>query len=275
MTHESIIYKIFRYIFLLFAVLFVIIPLIPLIFMAFKTGAEYADTSVLEAPKSFLNFYNFEYALRVGGLIKSLFYTFIILTISLTIQIVFTCMVSYVLHRFNFICKNLIKTLFVLTMFIPLVTTQTIVFRIMYWLNLVNLMWSVILLYSGVTIVGIYIMLNLLDSISKELDEAALIDGSNYFQIFFSIILPLLKPACTTLLIINGIMYYNDFYIPNLYLNKDVQTFTIALYKFFGSAATPFEIVAAAILIGIVPIGIVFLLLQKYIYYGLAGAIKS
>ena len=75
MKYESTSYKIFRYIFLFFAVLFVIIPLVPLIFMAFKTGAEYSSTSVLESPKSFLNFYNFEYALRVGGLVKSLFYT--------------------------------------------------------------------------------------------------------------------------------------------------------------------------------------------------------
>jgi multiple sugar transport system permease protein len=275
MTKESTFYKVFRYVFLVFAVLFVVIPIIPLIFMAFKTGTEYSSTSVLEAPKSFLNFYNFEYALRVGGLIKAFIYTFIILAISLSIQILFTSMVSYVFHRFDFIGKKIIKILFILTMFIPVVTTQTIVFRIMYWLKLVNNMWSVIILYSGATIIGIYIMLNLLDSVSKELDEAALIDGASYFQIFFRLILPLLKPACTTLLIINGIMYYNDFYIPNLYLNKDVQTFTVALYKFFGSAATPFEIVAAAILIGIVPIGIIFLTLQKYIYYGLAGAIKS
>lgn len=275
MISESRLYKAFKYIFLTFSVLFVIIPLIPLIFMAFKTGSEYSTTSVLKAPKNFFNFYNFEYAFRVGNLAKALLFTVIIIAISMVIQILFTCMVSYVLHRFDFKGKNIVKTLFILTMFIPLVTTQTVVFKIMYWANLVNKMWSVIILYSGVGVIGIYIMLSLLDTISSELDEAALIDGANYFFIFRKIIFPLLKPACTTLLILNGITLYNDFYIPNLYLNTNVQTFTVALYKFFGSTATPFEIVAAAILIGIVPIGIVFLLLQKYIYYSLAGAIKS
>jgi raffinose/stachyose/melibiose transport system permease protein len=275
MISEGKLFKFFKYIFLFFGCFFVVIPLIPLIFMAFKTGAEYSTTSVLEAPKSFLNFYNFEYAIRVGNLGKALMYTIIIIAISMLIQILFTCMVSYVLHRFNFVGKKVVKTLFILTMFIPLVTTQTVVFKIMYWGELVNTMWSVIILYSGVGVIGIYIMLSLLDSISKELDEAALIDGASYFYIFFKVVLPLLKPACTTLLILNGISLYNDFYIPNLYLNTEVQTFTVALYKFFGSTATPFEIVAAAILIGIIPIGIVFILLQKYIYYGLAGAIKS
>ncbi len=275
MIPESRMYKVVRYTVLALAALFVIIPLIPLVFMAFKTGVEYSTTSVFTKPASFINFYNFEYAIRVGKLGRALFNTVIILTLSLAIQIIFTSMVSYVLHRFDFKGKKLIRTLFTLTMFIPVVTTQTVVFRMLYKINLVNTIWSVILLYSGVGIIGIYIMLNLLDTISPSLDEAALIDGASYFTIFRNIIMPLIKPACTTLLILNGIGLYNDFYIPNLYLNKDVQTFTVALYKFFGSMSTPFEIVAAAILIGIVPILIVFLVAQKHIYYGLAGAVKQ
>ena len=274
MARESLVYKIVRYVFLVFASLFVIIPLIPLIFMAFKTGAEYSSTSVLEAPKSFLNFYNFKYALEVGKLGKAFLNTAIILTISLAIQVTLTAMVAYVLGRFEFMGKKIVKTLFTLTMFIPIVATQTLVFRMMYAVKLINTMWSVVLLYSGVGIVGIYIMLNQLESISKEIDEAALIDGAGYFRTFATIVFPLMKPACTTLIIINGIGLYNDFYIPNLYLNRDVQTFTVALYKFFGSMATPFEIVAAAIIIGMIPIMIVFIFLQKYIYNGLAGSVK-
>jgi ABC-type sugar transport system, permease component len=275
MIKESRLYKVLRYIFLIAACIFVFIPIIPVIYMAFKTGAEYAATSVMTPPKNWFNTYNFAYAIKVGGLLKALVNTIIILAVSLFLQITFTTMVSYVLHRFEFRGKKIIMALFTLTMFIPVVTTQTVVFQIIYKMNLVNKMPSVIILYSGVGIIGIYIMFNLLDSISKELDQSALIDGAGYFTIYRCIILPLLKPACTTLLILNGIAYYNDFYIPNLYLSKDVMTFTVALYQFFGNMSTPFEIVAAAILLGIIPIGIVYLFLQKYIYYGLSGAIKS
>ncbi|MGN0637178.1 MAG: carbohydrate ABC transporter permease [Huintestinicola sp.] len=274
MSNETTVYKIVRYVFLVLASIFVLIPLIPLIFMAFKTGAEYSSTSVLEAPKSFLNFYNFAYAIRVGNLGKAFLNTAIILTISLALQVTGTAMVAYVLSRFDFFGKKVVKMLFTLTMFIPVVATQNLIFRMMYAVKLVNTMWSVIILYSGVGIVGIYIMLNQLDSISKEIDEAALIDGAGFFRTFVQIVFPLMKPACTTLVIINGIGLYNDFYIPNLYLNRDVQTFTVALYKFFGSMATPFEIVSAAIIIGMIPIMIVFIFLQKYIYNGLAGSVK-
>lgn len=275
MINESKFYKILRYTILVAACIFVIIPIMPLVFMAFKTGMEYTTTSVLTPPENWFNLYNFKYAIKVGNLSKALMNTTIILVVSLTIQTVFTTMASYVLHRFEFTGKKVVYILFTLTMFIPVVTTQTVVFQIIYRMGLVNKMLSVILLYSGVNIIGIYIMLNQLNTIPKDLDESALIDGASYFRIYRSIILPLLKPACTTLVIINGIGYYNDFYIPNLYLRKDVQTFTVALYKFFGNTATPFEIVAAAILLGIIPILIVFIFLQKYIYYGLAGAIKS
>lgn len=275
MARETKLFKTIRYIFLIASCIFVLIPIVPLIFMAFKTGAEYSSTGVLEPPANWLNFYNFAYAIRVGNLGKALLNTVVILGISLTIQILFTTMVSYVLHRFDFRGKKVIMTLFTLTMFIPVVTTQTVVFQIIYKLGLVSTRLSVILLYSGVGIVGIYVMFNILSSIPRDLDEAALLDGASYFTIYSRIVLPLMKPACTTLLILNGIGTYNDFYIPNLYLRRDVQTFTVALYKFFGNMATPFEIVAAAILLGIIPIGIVFLFLQKYIYYGLAGAVKS
>lgn len=275
MKNESKTFKVIRYLFLIAAALFVIIPLIPLIFMAFKTGTEYSSTSVLTPPKNWLNFYNFKYAMSVGKLIPALLNTAVILVLSLSLQILFTTMVSYTLHRFRFKSKNFITTLFTLTMFIPAVTTQVVVFQIIYKMGLVNKISSVILLYSGVGITGIYIMLNLLDTISKELDESALIDGASYFQIYRKIIFPLLKPASTTLLILNGIGLYNDFYIPNLYLRGNTKTFTTALHAFFGATSTPFEIVAAAILIGIIPIGIVYLFLQKHIFYGLGGAVKS
>lgn len=274
MIRESTAYKVIRYVFLVLASIFVFVPLVPLVFMAFKTGAEYSSTTVLTPPENWFNMYNFKYAIEKGHLIKAFVNTAIILVISLTIQVTLTAMVSYVLHRFNFRGKKAVKLMFTLTMFIPIVATQNMVFKMMYKAGLVNTMASVIILYSGVGIVGIYIMLNMLDTISKELDEAALIDGASYPYTFFRIVFPLLKPACTTLIILNGISLYNDFYIPNLYLNRDVQTFTIALYKFYGSMSTPFEIVSSAILIGMVPIIIVFVCLQKYIYNGLAGSVK-
>ncbi|GHU03041.1 sugar ABC transporter permease [Spirochaetia bacterium] len=275
MIAESKSYQIVRYVVLTAATAFVIIPIVPLVFMAFKTGMEFASSSVFAPPRNWLNGYNFAYALRVGSLFRSLLTTIIILVISIAISVNFACMVSFVMQRFEFKAKKLVMLLFMMTMFIPVVTTQVVVFQIIYRLHLVNTIGSLILLYSGTGIVDIYITMNLLNTIPKELDEAGLLDGANYFRVYFNLILPLLKPAIITMAVLKGIGIYNDFYLPNLYLIRGVQTLTLALYRFFAGLSTPFEVVSAAVLMATIPVIILFLFAQKYIYNGLAGAVKS
>ncbi|MDR0524464.1 MAG: carbohydrate ABC transporter permease [Spirochaetaceae bacterium] len=275
MIAESNIYKIIRYVVLIAAAAFVIIPIIPLVFMAFKTGVEFSSTSVFTPPRNWLNGYNFSYAIRVGDLFSSLATTIIVLAVSITIGVNFACMVAFAVQRFDFKAKKIIMLLFLMTMFIPVVTTQVVVFQIIYRIHLVNTIGALILLYSGTGIVDIYIVSNLLNTIPKELDEAGLLDGANYFRIYFSVILPLLKPAIITMAVIKGIGIYNDFYLPNLYLIRGTKTLTLALYRFFAGLSTPFEVVSAAVLMAVIPVVILFLFAQKYIYNGLAGAVKS
>lgn len=275
MTAESKAYKTIRYVVLVFAAAFVIIPLIPLFFMAFKTGIEFSATSVFTPPRNWFNMYNFAYAVQVGDLFGSLLTTIVVLAVSITIGVNFACMVAFVVQRFDFKAKKIVMLLFLMTMFIPVVTTQVVVFQIIYRLHLINTIGALILLYSGTGIVDIYIVSNLLNSIPKELDEAGLLDGANYFRIYFSLILPLLKPAIITMAVIKGIGIYNDFYIPNLYLIRGAKTLTLALYRFFAGLSTPFEVVSAAVLMATIPVIILFLFAQNYIYNGLAGAVKS
>ncbi|MDR2535787.1 MAG: carbohydrate ABC transporter permease [Treponema sp.] len=275
MVTESRVYQVIRYVILLLASAFVIIPIVPLIFMAFKTGIEFASTPVFKPPQNWLNGYNFSYALRVGDLFSSLMTTIAVLAVSITISVNLACMVSFAVQRFDFKAKKIIMLLFLMTMFIPVVTTQVVVFQIIYRLHLVNTIGALILLYSGTGIVDIYIVINLLNTIPKELDEAGLLDGASYFRIYFSLILPLLKPAIITMAVIKGIGIYNDFYIPNLYLIRGVKTLTLALYRFFAGLSTPFEVVSAAVLMATIPVVILFLFAQNYIYNGLAGAVKS
>jgi multiple sugar transport system permease protein len=275
MVFETKLYKVIRYTVLALAVGFVIIPIVPVVFMAFKTGMEYQGTSVFTPPSNWLNMYNFAYAIRVGKLIGSLFTTLLVMLVSLFFSVNFGCMVGYVFQRFEFHGKKVTMLLYMLTMFIPVVTTQVVGFRIIYALGLVNHIGSLMLLYSGVGIVDIYIVMNILSTIPRSIDEAGLLDGAGYFRIYFSLIFPLLKPAIVTLAVIKGIGIYNDFYIPNLYLIRGSQTLTVALYRFFNGLSTPFEVVSAAVLMATIPMIVLFLFAQRYIYNGLAGAVKS
>jgi multiple sugar transport system permease protein len=130
MLSESKFYKTLRYILLFMGAAFVIVPLVPVLFMAFKTGLDFRETPVFKAPADRLNLYNFACAIRVGNLFGDLLTTLVGLGVSLFFSVNFSCMVSFVLQRFEFRGKKLVMGAYLLTMFIPVVTTQVVVFRI-------------------------------------------------------------------------------------------------------------------------------------------------
>ena len=116
-----------------------------------------------------------------------------------------------------------------------------------------------------------------LDNISTSLDESAIMDGANYFTVYFRIILPLLKPAIATVLIIKVIGIYNDFYTPQLYMPSDeLSVVSSSLYRFMGPYGAKWEIIFAGIVICIIPTLVIFISLQKQIYAGLVnGSVKE
>lgn len=179
------------------------------------------------------------------------------------------------LSRFEFHGKRFVKILFLLASLIPSITMQSTIYNLMDNLYLIDTPYAVVLLMSGTDIVSIYIFLQFLDNIPKDLDEAALVDGCNYWQIFWKIIMPVLKPAVATVCIIKGIAFYNEYYIPSMYYNKH---FLISTYleNMVGQVNTSWGTFSAGAVIAIIPTVIIFLLLQNQIYSGLtSGAVKS
>ena len=109
------------------------------------------------------------------------------------------------------------------------------------------------------------------------IDESAIIDGASYFRVFFTIIMPLLKPAILTVVILKFVAIYNDFYIPMLYMPKEeLAVISTALDNFRGPFGSQWEVICAGQMITILPILIIFVSMQKYIYKGLlVGAVKE
>ncbi|WOO86785.1 carbohydrate ABC transporter permease [Mollicutes bacterium LVI A0039] len=272
---KSLFTIVIQYITMICAALFALLPIVTVLFNSFKTKVELYETMPFTPPASFLNFYNFKYAWEAGDFVHAFLNTIIILVVSLFFSINFAAMIGYVLHRFDFRGKKLIKNMFALTVFIPVVTTQVIVFQMIYALGLYNTIFAPLLLYVGVDIIAIYTMLQTYDAIPKSIDESGMMDGANYYTIYFKLIYPLLKPAIASLIIIKGIAIYNDFYIPNLYLQGEAKTVATALYQFTGSLSAPQEVVSAAVIIVMIPTIVLFLLLQNYFYSGFtAGSVK-
>lgn len=277
LTPSELIYNICKYAFLILLVIVFILPILTVLFASFKTGTEYASTSVLTLPESFFYFDNFIEAFTKGNMLNGFKNTVIILIFSLAGAVLTGSMAAYVFSRFKSKFTKFVNGMFLVAVMIPAIATQVATFQIISALGLFNTRLAPIILYIGTDIMTIYIFLQFLDNISVSLDESAIIDGANYFQIFFKIILPLLSPAVITVLITKGVGLYNDFYTPFLYTpSADLLTLSTTLFKFKGPFGAHWEVISAGIIVVMIPTLIVFLTLQKQIYSGLvSGSVKE
>lgn len=265
-----------KYASLILASLVVLIPLVVVLFAAFKTHGEYAATGPLTPPRDWLNFDNFATAWTAGDMLRGFGNTTFILLISLTGTVAVGTLAAYAISRFDFPLKRLVLGLFLVAALVPGVTTQVATYQIVKSMGLVNTPWSAIVLFMGTDIVSIYIFIQFMQSIPQSIDQAAMIDGASRFTIYRKVILPLMKPAIATVVIIKGIAVYNEFYIPFLYLRSpNLSVISTALFRFKGPYGAQWETIAACTMIVIVPTVVIFLLLQRFIYNGItAGATK-
>jgi multiple sugar transport system permease protein len=254
-----------------------VIPLVVIVLVSFKTQVEFRETGVMDLPGSFTNIENYIKAFVNGKMLLGFTNTAIILVISMIGAIMTGTMTAYVLNRFEFKAKMVVKYSFLIAALVPSVTMQVTCYQIMNALGLVNTRISVVLLYIGTDIIAIYIFLQFLENISDSLDESAIVDGASYFTVFFKIIIPLLKPAIVTVIIIKGVNIYNDFYTPFLYMtSRKLLVISTSLFNFQGPYGTQWQVICAGIVITIIPTLIIFLFLQKYIYSGLTqGSVKG
>ena len=265
-----------KYLSLVVASLIVLVPLVVVLFAAFKTHGEYSTTGPLTPPRNWLNLHNFATAWTGGHMLRGFWNTTIILVVSLTGTVFVGTLAAYAISRFSFPLKRLVLGLFLVAALVPGVTTQVATYQIVKSMGLVNSLWSAIVLFLGTDIVSIYIFIQFMQSIPRSLDQAALIDGASRFTIYRRIILPLMRPAIATVVIIKGIAIYNEFYIPFLYLRSpDLNVISTALFRFKGPYGAQWETIAACTMIVILPTVVIFLLLQRFIYNGFtAGATK-
>lgn len=268
--------SIFKYLTLILGALVALIPIVVVFFASLKTGTEYASTGPLTPPENWLNFSNYTKAFVDGKMLLGFKNTVIIVVISIAGATLTGSMMAYILSRFKFKGSKILISMFLIATLIPGVTTQVATFQIINHLGLFNTRWAPIVMYLGTDIIAVYIFMQFLDSISESLDESAMLDGASYWTIYWRIILPLLKPAIVTVVIVKGVNIYNDFYTPFLYMPKtDLQTISTALFKFKGPYGSQWEVICAAIMIAIIPTLVVFTALQKYIYNGFSqGSVK-
>lgn len=176
--------------------------------------------------------------------------------------------VAFAFSRLEWPGRNVVFYLMLSTLMLPLQATlvpQYVLFNQLEWINTFNPITIPGYFAGGAAMV--FLLRQFMLSIPKELDEAALVDGASYFQIFWHVILPNTKPALTTVGLFLFVGHWNSLQLPLIYLQKrELQTLPMAILNLYNPQQTrqPWTLIMATSLLAVVPLVIVFLLVQRY-----------
>ncbi|MCR5156430.1 MAG: carbohydrate ABC transporter permease [Butyrivibrio sp.] len=262
------------YLLMAIGILMVFAPLLIVLNVSLKTNEEYMMTGVMSLPEHITDISNYVRAFVEGNFITGFMNTAILVVISVPITILIASLVAYTLSRFNFRLRTLVYLAFLIPTFIPGMTVTIATFQVIKALGVYNTLMAGILLYIGTDIMQIYIFLQFINNVPVSLDESAMLDGAGRFKIYTDIILPQLKPAIATTIILKLLGIYNDFFTPYMYMPK-VRTVATSLYAFSGDKLAEWPLMSAAIVLVAIPTIIIYIFLQRHIISGVTdGAVK-
>lgn len=257
-----------------------IYPVIMILINSFKQD-KYISTNtafVLPNKDSFYGFRNYIEALTSQGFAAAFGYSLVITVTSVVLILLCTSMCAWYITRVNNLLSKICYGLFVFSMVVPF---QMLMFTLSSTADRLNLdtPFRICIIYLGFGAgLAVFMFTGFMKSIPLEIEEAAMIDGCNPLQIFFLIIIPILKPTLISVCILETMWLWNDYLLPYLVLDrKKYSTIPILIQYFKGSyghvAMGP---MMACIMMTVLPIIIIYICLQKYIIKGvLAGAVKG
>ncbi len=265
-----------KYLSLIAGGLVVLFPIWVALINALKSNSASNRLGPLQLPIH-LDWHNFVVAWAGGDLGHAFLNTLYIVVLSVIGNGTLGTMVAYVIGRFDFPFKGVILAAYLVVQFIPTITTQVAVFGIIRSLGLFDTPYALVLLYLGTNVVQIFIYLQFIHRIPRSLDESAMLEGASYFRIYRSIIFPLLMPASATVAILQTIAIYNDLYSPYLYMpSSSLGVVSTALFRFRGPYNAHPNLILAASLIIAIPVVLLYLLLQRFIFAGIVnGAVRE
>jgi len=262
----------------IFGIVLGLIFLIPFYFVLVNSVKSFADILIDAAawPKEF----RFDNYVKVWNILDfpRAFWNSLVITVFSNIGIVvLTSMAAWKMVRTPGKFSKILFIFFVSAMVIPF---QTVMIPLMKWggaLGLTNSIPGLIIMYFGFGVpLSLFLYHGFVKTVPQEIEEAARIDGCSQFGVFWRIVFPLLKPITVTVIILNTLWIWNDYLLPLLVLqDAELRTIPLAASSFFAQYTKQWDMGLAALVLGVVPIVIFFLFLQRHIIKGIAqGSIK-
>ncbi|WP_438434985.1 carbohydrate ABC transporter permease [Gorillibacterium sp. sgz500922] len=263
-----------------FLIVVAIIQLYPLVWLAFfslKDNSEIFSGHVAGLPKKFL-WSNYARALSDGHVLTYFFNSILVTAASIILILILSSMTGYAITRMNWKLSNSTMTLILLGMMVPIHAALLPLFMVLKHFHLLNTYWSLIIPYVAFGIpLAVFILSSFFKGVPRELEESAVMDGSGIYRTFFSIILPLVRPAIATVAIFSFLSCWNELMFAVTFINKaSYQTLTVGMMSMVGTYITQWGIIGAGLMITTIPTVIIYLLLNKQVQESMiAGAVKG
>ncbi|MDE7333245.1 MAG: carbohydrate ABC transporter permease [Lachnospiraceae bacterium] len=253
------------------------IPIYYLIVTTFKTPKE-ATAGPLSLPRVWV-FQNYIDAFKNMEYPRSLFNTLEITVLAVGIIVLVTSLAGYALARTKTKWGNRFFLLFLAGLMVPFQMNIVSLFKIVKNVGLMNTVWAVILVDVAINVPqGTFLFKEFIESsVPRELEEAAEIDGCSVIKKFFVIILPLLKPVIATVVILVTLNVWNEFMTPLLFIqSRENDVILQEVSRNIGQFATDWTALFPMMMLGVAPLMIFYIFMQKYIISGVAaGAVKG
>ncbi|MCL2463735.1 MAG: carbohydrate ABC transporter permease [Micrococcales bacterium] len=259
---------------ILFAVLYMV-PIYVAVVAAFKSPSETA-ANPLSLPSS-LRFDNFVQAWTQADMGQA-FTTSVLITIASSVLIVAAgSLASFVIGRRTGRISNGVYVAFLMGIILPFQLGSITLYQLMRNAQLLGNPLSLILFYLGSQMpLTIFIYTGFLRAIPRDYEEAALLDGAGQIRSFLFVVFPLLRPVTSTVIILNAVAVWNDFFTPLIYLTgSSRQTLPVAIYSFVGQYTTSWNLIFAGVVISAIPVVAVFFALQRAFLKSFGTAIKG
>ncbi|HLO12422.1 MAG TPA: carbohydrate ABC transporter permease [Pseudoneobacillus sp.] len=255
-----------------------ILFLIPFYFVLINSVKGFADILIDAAawPKEFL-FSNYQKVWEIINFPKAFWNSLIITVFSNIGLVVISSMAAWKMVRTPGKLSKILFIFFVAAMVIPFQTVMIPLMKLGGTIGLTNSIPGLVIMYFGFGVpLSLFLYHGFVKTVPVEIEESARIDGCSQFGVFWRIVFPLLKPITVTVVILNTLWIWNDYLLPLLVLqDAELRTIPLATSSFFAQYTKQWDMGLAALVLGITPVIIFFLFLQKHIIKGIAsGSIK-
>ena len=254
-----------------------LLPILVLVNTSVRSDPDFLTRGAFNLPQA-LNFKNFLEAWRIGDFSTTYKNSAIITLIKVPLGLLISALAAYPLAKMRFRFNNAIFIYFVAGLAIPIHVALLPLFIIERNLGLLGTIWALLPPYVAFGLpLQIFVLRGFMKLIPSELMEAARVDGASEFVTFSRILVPLIAPAVATLAILDAVATWNEFLMALVLLpDTGTRTLPLGLQNFFNQFSGSFTLLSAGLVIGVVPLLIVYIFLQRYLVSGLAGgAVKG